>query len=821
MKTKLFSIFLLLSVAVELYAYKFKVGGLCYYCPTESSDAVAVVNSSSYQSLTSIIIPESVTYKGITYNVTSIGDVAFHNCPSLTSITIPNSVTSIGNGAFSYCFGLTSITISSSVTSIGENAFEECWVLTSVIINSDSIVSANRDYNTSLESIFGSQVTEYIIGDDVHSIGDGAFYGCTGLTSITIPNSVTDIGNDAFYGCTGLTSVTINSDSIVSANRDYNTSLESIFGSQVTEYIIGDDVHSIGDLAFYSYTGTGLTTSITIGNSVTDIGDWAFSGCTGLTSITIGNSVTDIGDHAFSGCTGLTSITIPNSVTSIGHGAFSNTGLYSIFIPKSVIHIGVDEWNWLNNNVYSIFSKCGSLTSIEVEESNPVYDSRDFSNSIIEKATNTLIAGCNNTRIPETIDSIGVAALAYCSDLTFIKIPGNVKTIGAGAFHNCDNLKGVVLENGVDRIGSYAFAECHNLKSVSIPNTVTIMDHEVFINCKSLQFVSIPHSVTKIGEATFSFCQSLDSIRIPGSITEWGYYSFRDCSNLKSVSIENGVPYIPDLTFNGCTNLQSIKIPNSVWEIGIRAFEECKNLTSITIPVGISRIGVGAFAGTELTSVICYAIKPPSIFNTGYYGEGEYTDPFEGLPTMPLYVPAESVEKYKSADCWMYFNVLPLSAQPTESDDKPILTPGDTDVDIIWPSEQGAAIYTIDISKNGDLVCTLTFDANGILQSIRFLAHTRGIEQHTTQTTQTSNSGFNFVVEGLDSGTTYTYVIAAKNTAGNIIQSYSGSFTTTGEQTDIKSISVEAEDLHKFIRNGQVLIHRNGKLYTTTGIEVQ
>ena len=248
-------------------------------------------------------------------SVTSIGDWAFENCTSLTSITIPDSVTCIEWYAFQGCTSLTSITIPNSVTSIGDLAFDGC---------------------TSLKSIK--------IPNGVTSIGESAFYGCSSLTSITIPNSVTSIDDYAFSGCTSLASITIPS-SVTCIGDD-------AFGgcTSLTNITIPNSVTSIGDLAFDGCTSL---KSIKIPNGVTSIGESAFYCCASLTNITIPNSVTSIGGWAFSGCTSLKSITIPNSVTSIGGYAFYNcTSLKSITIPDSVTEIGYSAFGYYYDNEY-------------------------------------------------------------------------------------------------------------------------------------------------------------------------------------------------------------------------------------------------------------------------------------------------------------------------------------------------------------------------------------------------------------------------------------------------------------------------------------
>ena len=303
MKTRLFSLWLLLSVAVGLSAYDFKVNGLCYNRIRTASYTVEVTYDETYQELTTANIPAWVTYNSKVYRVKSIrysafqgctklssvtigNDVmsiessAFSGCTSLTSINIPNSVTSIESSAFSGCIGLTSITIPKSVTSIGTNIVSNCKNLTSIVVETgnpsyDSRNDCNAIINTKSNVLLaGCRTTT--IQNSITSIGESAFSGCTGLTSITIPNGVTRIESGAFSGCTGLTSITI-----------------------------PNNVTSIGVSAFSGCTGL---TSITIPNNVTSIGGSAFSDCSGLVSITIGSGVTTIGTDALCGCTSLASV---------------------------------------------------------------------------------------------------------------------------------------------------------------------------------------------------------------------------------------------------------------------------------------------------------------------------------------------------------------------------------------------------------------------------------------------------------------------------------------------------------------------------------
>ena len=324
-----------------------------------------------------LIIPTSVTYNGITYSVTSIGDNAFYNCNGLTSATIPNSVTSIGDNAFYICRGLTWVTIPNSVTTIGISAFDDCRGLTSVTIPS-SVTSIGSSAFRSCRSLttltfnaincnnFGSTghpfgvcpistivigdsvqhiptdfsygnsyLTSLTIGNSVSSIGDNAFRNCSGLTSVTIPNSVANIGSNAFYRCSGLTTLIFNA---INCN-DFNSRYDHAFDDcPISAIVIGDSVQRIP--AYFAYNNSSLI-SVIIPNSVSFIGDNAFYGCTSIGRIDV-KSVTPptISSNSFYRVSSSIPVYIPcGSLSNYSNSAWSSQ--FSNLQETQVFSLGV------------------------------------------------------------------------------------------------------------------------------------------------------------------------------------------------------------------------------------------------------------------------------------------------------------------------------------------------------------------------------------------------------------------------------------------------------------------------------------------------
>ena len=327
----------------------------------------------------------------ISQGVESIEDYAFWGCGNLTNIIIPDSVTNIGISAFEDCTSLTSITIPSRVTGIGMEVFNGCISLTSINVDSnneeymsDNGVLYTKDKNTLIQYPSKKEGTEYLILQGVESIESYAFYKCTSLTRIIIPDSVTIIGTGAFSNCKNLTSITI-----------------------------PDSVISIVNYVFYDCTNL---INITIPNSVTSIGGCAFFSCTSLTNITIPSSVTSIGGYAFEGCSSLTSITISNSVTSIGEKVFKYcTNLASINVDSN------NEKYMSDNGV--LYTK-DKKTLIQ-------YPSKKEGTEYI---------------ILQGVESIESYAFYKCTSLTRIIIPNSVTNICKYAINECNNLNAVYFE---------------------------------------------------------------------------------------------------------------------------------------------------------------------------------------------------------------------------------------------------------------------------------------------------------------------------------------------------------------------------------------
>ena len=628
--------------------------GFVYYLYENDDGTKYIVIDSYIGTATDVLIPDTINVNGEDIPVTTIGESAFEDCSSLTSITIPDSVTSIGERAFSGCFNLTSVTFgeNSQLTSIGEWAFYGCSSLTSIVIP-----------------------------NSVTSIGSYAFEYCSSLTSITIPDSVTSIGNYAFYNCSSLTTVTFGEN------------------SQLT---------TIGNYAFYNCSSL---TTVTFGENsqLTSIGDYAFYSCDSLTSITIPDSVTSIGEYAFYNCDSLTSITIPDSVTTIGSYAFSGCSSITIYCEVTSKPSGWSPyWNdsdrpvvWGYTGINGEYSGLKYVVSIDSEGNKYItiigYSGTDNDVTVpdtinvdgvnIPVTTVGNYAFSNNDTITSVtignnVTSIGSHAFYNCDSLILIIIPDSVTTIGESAFEDCSSLTSIIIPDSVTSIGNYAFYNCSSLTTVTFGENsqLTSIGEWAFYNCSSLTSITIPNGVTSIGSYAFEYCSSLTSIIIPDSVTTIGNSVFFGCSSLTiyceaaskpsgwnsdwktsnrpvvwvggNIIVDGDYAYvvrtdgeeryveivrylgsggevvisdtinvdaeeIPVATigsyaFSGCSSLTSITIPDSVASIGERAFYNCDSLTSIIIPDSVTSIGFYAFEGCSSLTIYCEATSQPS-----------------------------------------------------------------------------------------------------------------------------------------------------------------------------------------------------------------
>ena len=287
MKKQLIFILMMLLPMVAS-AQSVEIDGIYYNLISKAKQA-EVISKSSGKYTGSVVIPEKVTYESVEYSVTSIGNSAFWDCSGLTSIEIPNSVTSIGGSAFSNCFSLKKVIVKDIAAWCG--------------IKFDGLSSNPLYYAKHIYSDENTEITNLIIPNSVTSIGNRAFYDCSGLTSVTIPNSVTSIGGGAFFGCSGITSITI--------------------------------PNSVTSIGYEAFNGCKGLTSITIPNSVTSIGYEAFYKCSGLTSITIGSGIKYINSSAFASCPELTDVTCyAENVPSTNTDAFKDS-----YIEYTTLHV--------------------------------------------------------------------------------------------------------------------------------------------------------------------------------------------------------------------------------------------------------------------------------------------------------------------------------------------------------------------------------------------------------------------------------------------------------------------------------------------------
>lgn len=571
-------------------------------------------------------LEEAIIEEGIT----SIDSQAFEDCVSLTNVSMPNTIKTIGTFAFFDCYSLRNITLSENLETIKKGAFMDTRLSAVTIPNKVKKIG-------------------YAAGDDSHIVPnasqvvgtiskyEGVFEN-SDLITVTLNEGLEVIGARTFNYCSKLSGLT-------------TPSTLKVLGYEGAAYVLSGDSSS----PTFGYVNTDIgvlqnctsLSSVTLNEGLEIIGNNAFRGCSSLTSVTIPSTVEAMYMNVFEGCSSLRYIislaTTPPPIYSYiedtrNFHPFNNTNNCLIYVPDDSVdaYKKANVWSDVQERIVPLSSFNPSLgNKFEATYTDgTTYDV--LCNDVEEELTQEVVRMHSNyknilsARIGDCVTSIGNYAFSGCSSLTSCTIGSGVTSIGSDAFSNCTSLSSIEIPDSVTSIGIRTFNYCTSITSVSIGNSVTSIGDNLFLGCTSLSSVTIGNSVTSIGGEAFSGCTSLSSITIPNSVTSIGNSAFKSCISLTSITIPNSVTSIDGEAFGYCRSLTSVTIPNSVTSIGDRAFYYCSDLESITVK----------------------AFTPPKLGSNAF-----------GASSCPIYVPAYSLNDYKTARGWSNYakRIRPLN----------------------------------------------------------------------------------------------------------------------------------------------------------------
>ena len=504
-----------------------------------------------------------------------------------TDLVIPETlggytVRSIGADAFSWQEELESVTLPETVERICANAFYGC---------------------TGLEQIN--------IPDGVVELGERAFAECSRLRTFAFPSKLERAGGCVWAGCADLETITVPEG--ITELQDYLFA-ESCF----REILLPQSLVKLGNNVF---SGCRELEEIAIPNSVTEMGSYLLEYCESLTAVTLPEDLEILPEGIFYGCVYLQEIDLPQGLTEICYGAFSGCSrLRALALPDSVSVIGGDAFancSMLEQINYplslttvesGIFAGCTNLTSLEIPEG-------------ITEIPEYIFANCDVLQqivLPDSLERIGNYAFQGCYSLETIELPQSLTELGEGAFEYCESLEQIVIPAGITTIAPYTFSGCTRLTQVELPEGLERIEYNAFQYCEDLETVHIPDSVEYWGSSVFAGCGRLYEINYPLGLVESGTGVFYDCLDLETITVPEGVTSLPAYVFCDCNKLKTIVLPSTLTEIGEYAFSSCVRLEHITLPGSLKNLGNNAFEHCdylrEMTIPAGITVLPDSLF---------------------------------------------------------------------------------------------------------------------------------------------------------------------------------------------------------------